>query len=115
VGSNGDVYAFGGAKFYGSLPDDEVKTRTIVSICSTKNGDGYWLLSSTGTVYPFGDASKLGNAGFHASSIIPDGAGYRVIYTDGKSKAFLPVISRASGPGAPTTVPRPSPPCPQRL
>jgi hypothetical protein len=112
VASNGNVYPFGGAKSYGSLPDEGVKTRTIVSICSTKDGDGYWLLSSTGTVYPFGDASELGNGGAHASSIIPDGAGYRVIYADGKSKAFLPGISRVSGPGASTTVPTPLPSVP---
>jgi len=101
VASNGNVYPFGGAKSYGSLPDEGVKTRTIVSICSTKDGDGYWLLSSTGTVYPFGDASELGNAGTHASAIIPDRAGYRVIYADGKSKAFLPVNSALpTGPPA---------------
>ncbi|HUC14788.1 MAG TPA: hypothetical protein VMS00_10085 [Acidimicrobiales bacterium] len=93
VASNGNVYPFGGAKSYGSLPHEGVKIRTIVSISSTEDGDGYWLLSSTGTVYPFGDASQLGNAASHASAIIPDGAGYRVIYTDGKSKAFLPVNS----------------------
>lgn len=104
VASNGSVYSFGGAKFYGSLPGDGVKTRTIVGICSTKDGDGYWLLSSTGTVYPFGDASKLGNAGARASAIIPDGAGYRVIYTDGKSRAFLPVISHSSKPVVPKTL-----------
>jgi len=100
VASNGGVLSFGGAKLYGSLPGERVKTRTIVSICSTKDGDGYWLLSSTGTVYRFGDAPKLGNAAPRASAIIPDRTGYRVIYTDGKSIAFLPTTVPPSGPPA---------------
>jgi hypothetical protein len=103
VSSNGGVYSFGGAKFYGSLPSDKVKTNTVVGICSTKDGAGYWLLSSTGTVYPFGDAPKLGNASKGASAIIADGEGYRVIYLDGKSKAFLPVARGVTTKTAPTT------------
>ena len=38
----------------------------IVAMASTADGRGYWLVSSSGRVYPFGDAARLA---IHASAI----------------------------------------------
>jgi hypothetical protein len=100
VGADGGVFSFGGAKFYGSLPGEKIRTRKIVGICPTRDGKGYWLLSSTGKVYTFGDARDLGNGNPGARAIIPDGAGYRVIYSDGASAAFLEVLPASTTPSS---------------
>ncbi len=63
VGSDGGVFAFGGAQFYGSLPQIGVHVHNIVGIISTPTGQGYWLIGSDGGVFSFGDASFLGSEG----------------------------------------------------
>jgi hypothetical protein len=100
VGADGGVFAYDGAKFYGSLPDERIKSGTIVGMCANEDGNGYWLLSSTGKVYPFGQAPKLGDGGPGAAAIVSDGAGYRVVYPHGKSVAFLPPVPFSTPPAS---------------
>jgi hypothetical protein len=56
VTSNGGVYAFGGAQFYGSMAGKTISA-PITGIASSGDGGGYWLIGKDGAVYAFGDAA----------------------------------------------------------
>jgi hypothetical protein len=57
--ARGNVYASAGTTWFGSLPSRRVQTSSIVGMASTADGRGYWLVSSSGRTYAFGDAPKL--------------------------------------------------------
>lgn len=59
VGSDGGVYAFGNAGYYGSAAGKS--SSPIVGMSTTYNGQGYTLVAADGGVFAFGDA------GFHGS------------------------------------------------
>lgn len=61
VGSDGGVFPFGDARFFGSLPGTGVDVADIVTMAATKSGLGYWLIGSDGDVFPFGDALFYGS------------------------------------------------------
>jgi hypothetical protein len=79
VERNGGVFAFGTARYLGSLPGKHIHVDDIAGIAITPDGGGYWIVSSNGTVYPFGDAVSHGDAralGIHnAVAISSIGAG----------------------------------------
>ena len=61
-----------------------------VAIAATPDGDGYWVASSTGGVYPFGDAHSYGsmsgtvlNAPVVGMAATPSGQGYWLVASDG--------------------------------
>ncbi len=107
VGSNGGVYAFGGAPYEGSLPGDEVHVSNITAMTSTNGGRGYWLVGSDGGVFAFGDAAYEGSLpgdGVHASDIVSirvtsDGKGYWLVGSDGGVFAFGDARYEGSLPG----------------
>ncbi len=59
VTSNGGVYAFGGAKFYGSLKEGQAVS-PIVAITVTQGDLDYYLVAANGQVYAFGNAVYAG-------------------------------------------------------
>ena len=61
VASDGGVFAFGDAPFYGSL-GDVPQSRPIVAITATASGGGYWFTNNNGAVTAFGDATYWGSA-----------------------------------------------------
>lgn len=64
VGSDGSVFAFGGAPYLGGANTDArsgVGTN-IVAIAATPGGGGYWLVADNGSVFAFGNAPYLGGA-----------------------------------------------------
>jgi len=66
VDSAGGMFAFGDAKFYGSVPQLRQQGKvtapaTIVGMTVTRSGRGYWMLDSTGGVFAFGDAKYYGS------------------------------------------------------
>jgi hypothetical protein len=68
VGSDGGVFAFGDAAFYGSeVGSVQIQTH-VVGITSTPDGRGYWILASGGGIYSFGDASFFGTVASSAQS-----------------------------------------------
>ena len=59
--ANGNVYAFGGNDFFGSVrPQDKVAS--FVSMSYTSTGRGYALMDANGNVYNFGDSAYRGGS-----------------------------------------------------
>ena len=87
--SNGGVFTFGDAQFYGSAGNLKL-TAPIVGIVATADGKGYYLVSSNGGVFTFGDALFYGSAGsltlaapIVGMSVTSDGKGYYLVGSDG--------------------------------
>lgn len=81
--SDGGVFAFGDAKFFGSCYTDGGCAGGINSIIPDSTGNGYWLVSSQGDVYSFGDATNYGESSpvdswwsDYTGVGTPDGNGY---------------------------------------
>ena len=62
AGADGSVYAFGDAKFYGSMTGRQLNGG-IVGMSVTPSGHGYLLLGSDGGIFTFGDAKFRGSTG----------------------------------------------------
>ena len=54
VGSDGSVYSFGDAQYFGSLPGLGVKASDIVGLIPFSSGEGYELVSALEQVWKFG-------------------------------------------------------------
>ncbi len=94
VASDGGVFSFGDATFYGSAGAMALN-RPIVGMAGTPDGGGYWLVASDGGVFSFGDATFYGSAGAMALNrpIVgmagtPDGGGYWLVASDGGVFSF---------------------------
>jgi hypothetical protein len=90
--SDGGVFSFGDARFYGSLGGTALNKR-IIGIATTPDGHGYWLVGADGGVFTFGDAKFYGSLGATGTTpitgIIADGnIGYRLITAQGDAVAF---------------------------
>ncbi|HEX4082793.1 MAG TPA: hypothetical protein VHX40_07470 [Acidimicrobiales bacterium] len=123
VGSQGAIYAFGDAWFYGSagqinptLPpggsNSFVPTAPIVGMALSRDGGGYWLVGSDGAVYAFGDANYYGGENGHhlnqpivAISPEANGNGYWLVGGDGGIFSFG--SAQAYGTPVPTHLPYP--------
>jgi hypothetical protein len=116
VGSDGGIFAFGAAQFYGSTGATTLQ-RPVVGITPTADDGGYWLVASDGGIFSFG------NAGFYGSipglglapagstdpkrlnapivGMVPsgDGAGYFMVASDGGVFAFGDAKFEGSCPG----------------
>ena len=107
VASDGGVFAFGDAGFHGSLPEmgfapagtaGPVRklSAPIVGMVPSSDGGGYFMVSSDGGVFAFGDAHfagscpGIGGCQGSAVSVIPDasGDGYWVTTSTGNVYAF---------------------------
>jgi hypothetical protein len=62
IASDGGVFAFGDAHFYGSTGGIHLD-KPIVAAAPTPDGKGYWLIASDGGVFAFGDAHFYGSTG----------------------------------------------------
>jgi hypothetical protein len=60
VASDGGIFSFGDAAFYGSMGGHPLN-QPIVGMASTPNGGGYWLVASDGGIFSFGDAPYEGS------------------------------------------------------
>src|SRR5664279_1713821 len=56
VGSDGGVFSFGSAPFFGSAANLHLQS-PVVGIAPTPGRDGYWLVASDGGVFSFGAVS----------------------------------------------------------
>ena len=89
VASDGGVFSFGGANFFGSTGGLHLN-RPIVGMASTPDHGGYWLVASDGGIFSFGDAVFHGSTGaLHLARPIvgmaatADGGGYWLVASDG--------------------------------
>ena len=62
VATDGGIFAYGDAGFFGSL-GDRVLNKPITGMVPTPTGNGYWLVASDGGIFAFGDADFFGSAG----------------------------------------------------
>ena len=116
VGSDGGIFSFGSAQFYGSTGSLKLQ-RPVVGIVPTKDDGGYWLDASDGGVFGFGDTQFYGSIpglGLHpAGSGLPnsldapivgmvpsnDDGGYFMVASDGGVFAFGDAHFAGSCPG----------------
>ncbi len=105
VGSDGGIFTFGSAPFYGSTGSIQLQ-RAVVGIVPTEDSGGYWLDASDGGIFAFGDAGFYGSIpgfGLHPAGsgrpnslnapivgMVPsaDGGGYFMVASDGGVFAF---------------------------
>jgi hypothetical protein len=107
----GDVYTFGNAAFYGSVPSalGHLPAAPMAGMAATPDGKGYWLVDTGGGVYAFGDAKFFGsipgvlghfaNAPVTGFSPTADGRGYWLVGGDGGLFAFGDATYLGSLPG----------------
>src|ERR1700730_7701621 len=62
VASDGGLFAFGNARFFGSTGNLRLN-QPVVGMAATPDGGGYWLVAADGGVFSFGDAPFHGSAG----------------------------------------------------
>jgi hypothetical protein len=116
VGSDGGIFTFGSAQFYGSTGSLRLQ-RPVVGIVPTADRAGYWLDASDGGVFSYGDTQYYGSIpglGFHpAGSGLPnslnapivgmvpsiDDGGYFMVASDGGVFAFGDAHFAGSCPG----------------
>ena len=111
VGSDGGIFSFGTAQFYGSMGGTHLNA-PIVGIASTPDGGGYWLVAKDGGVFAFGDARFHGsmggtplNAPIVGIASTPDGGGYWLVAKDGGVFAFGDARFHGSMGGGPLNKP----------
>ena len=62
VASDGGLFSYGDAKFYGSTGSVPLH-RPIVGMSASPDGNGYWLVASDGGIFSYGDAEFYGSPG----------------------------------------------------
>jgi len=94
VASDGGVFAFADAGFFGSATSFHLN-QPVVGIVATPDGRGYWLVAADGGVFAFGDAQSYGSTGaVHLNEPIVGmaatrtGRGYWLVGADGGVFAF---------------------------
>jgi hypothetical protein len=94
VATDGGVFSFGGAPFYGSMGGQRLN-KPIVTMAATPSGKGYWLVASDGGVFAFGDAGFYGSTGaitlqkpIVTMNATPSGKGYWLVASDGGVFSF---------------------------
>ncbi|HEU5001862.1 MAG TPA: SpoIID/LytB domain-containing protein [Actinomycetota bacterium] len=94
VASDGGIFSFGDAPFYGSTGSIRLN-KPIVGMAATPDGGGYWLVASDGGIFSFGDARFYGSTGslrlnqpIVGMAATPDGGGYWLVASDGGIFSF---------------------------
>lgn len=99
VASDGGIFAYGNAGFYGSTGSIRLN-QPIVGMSVSASGGGYTLVATDGGVFAFGDAQFLGsipgvlapgqqlNKPIEGIVTTPDGGGYWMVASDGGIFSF---------------------------
>jgi hypothetical protein len=111
VASDGGIFSFGDAAFYGSTGALKLKA-PVVAMAATPSGRGYWLVASDGGVFCFGDAGFHGSLGGEklkspvvAMAATPSGHGYWLALADGAVSRFGDAAQFGSPAGTPLAAP----------
>jgi hypothetical protein len=120
VASDGGIFSFGDAGFYGSIPglglapagssSQKRLNAPIVGMVPSADGDGYFMVGSDGGVFAFGDAKfegscpGIGGCTGAAVAVMPDvsGNGYWLVTTTGHVYAFGDAVNYGA-PGEQTS------------
>jgi hypothetical protein len=93
AGSDGKIYAHGGAGAFGQL--SSAPNKPVVGIAATADRQGYWTVASDGGIFSFGSAKFFGSMGGKPLNkpivgIAPttDGNGYWMVASDGGIFSF---------------------------
>jgi ribosomal protein L24E len=94
VASDGGIFSFGNAPFYGSTGNIRLN-RPIVGMSASPKGRGYWFVASDGGIFSFGDAGFYGSTGnlrlnrpVVGMRATPSGKGYWFVANDGGIFSF---------------------------
>ena len=106
VASDGGIFAFGDAGYFGSIPGDGLSpagsglphslNAPIVAMVPSSDGGGYFMVASDGGVFAFGDARfagscpGIGGCSGAAVAVVPDasGNGYWLVTQTGNVYGF---------------------------
>jgi hypothetical protein len=113
VASDGGVFSYGDARFFGSLPGLGIHTNTIMEMARTPDDGGYWLVGTDGGVFAFGDAGFYGSlpgSNVHVNNIVgmavtKTGHGYWLVGSDGGVFAYGDAGFHGSMGGKPLNAP----------
>ena len=91
AGGNGSVSTFD-TYWHGSKADTAL-SKPVVAMASTIEGDGYWLVTKSGRVFPFGDAANRGYIKDKRLEVVdievsPSGNGYWLLARSGRVFPF---------------------------
>jgi hypothetical protein len=107
VASDGGIFSFGDAKFYGSTGAIKLN-KPINGMAATPSGAGYWLTASDGGIFAFGDARFFGSTGamklnqpITGMAATPSGAGYWLTASDGGIFSFGDAGFHGAAPSRP--------------
>ncbi|MDA8360023.1 MAG: hypothetical protein M0Z95_27830, partial [Actinomycetota bacterium] len=94
VASDGGIFSFGGATFYGSMGGKPLDA-PVVGMAATPTGAGYWEVAADGGIFSFGAAKFYGSMGGKpldapvvGMAATPTGAGYSLVASDGGIFSF---------------------------
>jgi hypothetical protein len=97
VASDGGIFSFGGAPFYGSKAGTPL-AKPIVGMAANPTTSGYWLVAADGNVWAFGNAPFLGSEAFSkplpapivgmCSTVPSEGDGYYLVTSQGQVYSF---------------------------
>jgi hypothetical protein len=94
VASDGGIFSFGDAAFFGSTGDIKLN-KPIVGMAASASGEGYRLVASDGGIFSFGDATFHGSTGsmtlnqpIVGMAATPSGNGYWLVASDGGIFSF---------------------------
>jgi hypothetical protein len=91
IGADGGMFAFGDARFHGSLPGKGIRVDDIAGMVAAPSGAGYLLVGADGGVFAFGATRFFGSlpgkgvrvADIRALLPAPAGTGYVLVGSDG--------------------------------
>ncbi len=111
VASDGGLFAFGDATFYGSMGGSPLN-KPVVGMTTTRDHEGYYEVASDGGLFAFGDATFYGSMGGKplnqpvvGMATTPDGNGYWEVASDGGLFAFGDATFYGSMGGSPLNKP----------
>ena len=102
VASDGGVFAFGDAPFFGSAGAIRLN-QPVVGMASTPTNRGYWIVARDGGIFAYGNAGFFGSTGaltlnrpIVGMASTPLGQGYFLVASDGGIFAFGDAVFRGS-------------------
>jgi hypothetical protein len=108
VASDGGIFTFGDAAFYGSTGAIHLN-KPIVGMAATPDDKGYWLVASDGGIFTFGDAAFQGSLGSNGKTALgitvsPSSGDYTLVESNGAAVAptLTPVAATPLAPGSTT-------------